>query len=304
MGNAIRELFIMYIVLAIGFGFNKKVKVSRESENTISKLIINITLPALTFYSIITDFNSEMLNQYLTLFVAGFFIAILGLAISYLSGKYIFNIKDVKVFSFLSSFGNNVYLGAPICYALFGNQGFIMAIVFDLGMAIVIWSLGVWMINEKIEVKKFSHNLKGLISPPLLSIIAGILVSYNNLTLPGVLMESAELIGGITIPLAMLFIGFKLSKFRIKEVLQNKFNYYISLVKLIIIPGIVLFSLSQSNIQQIILGVIIVESGMPVFVNSSIMLNEYADKGKIASGSVFVSTLLLLLSLPILLYFI
>lgn len=304
MGNAIRELFIMYIVLAIGFGFNKKVKVSRETENTISKLIINITLPALTFYSIITDFNSEMLNQYLTLFVAGFFIAILGLAISYLSGKYIFNIKDVKVFSFLSSFGNNVYLGAPICYALFGNQGFIMAIVFDLGMAIVIWSLGVWMINEKIEVKKFSHNLKGLISPPLLSIIAGILVSYNNLTLPGVLMESAELIGGITIPLAMLFIGFKLSKFRIKEVLQNKFNYYISLVKLIIIPGIVLFSLSQSNIQQIILGVIIVESGMPVFVNSSIMLNEYADKGKIASGSVFVSTLLLLLTLPILLYFI
>ncbi|MFN2362924.1 MAG: AEC family transporter, partial [Halarsenatibacteraceae bacterium] len=290
MGNAIRELFIMYIVLSIGFGFNKKVKVSRETENTISKLIINITLPALTFYSIINDFNSEMLNQYLTLFVAGFFIAILGLLISYLSGRFIFNIKDIPVFSFLSTFGNNVYLGAPICYALFGSQGFIMAIVFDLGMAVIIWSIGVWMINEKIEVKKFSHNLKGLISPPLLSIIAGILVSYNNLILPGVLMESAELIGGITIPLAMLFIGFKLSKFRIQEVLQNKFNYYISLVKLIIIPGIVLLLLGQSNIEQIILGVIIVESGMPVFVNSSIMLNEYADKGKIASGSVFVST--------------
>jgi len=304
MNNAIRELFIMYIVLSVGFGFNKKVDVSPETENIIAKLIINITLPALTFYSIITDFSSEMLSQYLTLFIAGFLIAILGLFISYLAGRYIFNIEDINVFSFLSSFGNNVYLGAPICYALFGSQGFIMAIVFDLGMAVVIWTLGVWMINENIKIDRVSQNLKGLISPPLLSIIGGILFVYSNIALPGVLLESTELIGGITIPLAMLFIGFKLSKFRIKEVVQNKFNYYVSLVKLIIIPGIVLILLRQSNIEQVILGVIIIESGMPVFVNSSIMLNEYANKGKLASGSVFVTTFLLLFTLPILMFFI
>ncbi len=57
MNNAIRELIIMYIVLSVGFGFNKKVNVSPETENTIAKLIINITLPALTFYSIIYGGN-------------------------------------------------------------------------------------------------------------------------------------------------------------------------------------------------------------------------------------------------------
>lgn len=304
MANVINELLIMYIVLFAGFVFSKKFEISKGTEQIISQLIINISLPALIFNSIVTDFNSEMINQYIVLFVAGFFVAISGLLISYTIGRFLLNVKEINVFSFLATFGNNIYLGAPICYALFGRQGFIMAIVFDLGMAIILWTVGIWMINQNTKSNQFSNSLKWLISPPLLSIISGILFSYNNILVPNAILETAELIGAITIPLAMLFIGFQLSKYNIKNIVFNKFYYYVSLVKLIIIPFVILLFLNHTGINQIIFGVIIIESGMPVFVNSSIILNKYAEKGELASVSVFVTTFIFLFTLPILIIFI
>ncbi len=304
MNNVIRELFVMYIIIAVGFGFNKKVNVSEDTKRTISQLIINITLPAMTVYSIMDGFNSEMIRQYMILVLAGLFVGILGLLISYSTGKYIFNIKNINVFSFLSSFGNTVYLGAPICYALFGSKGFIMALVFNLGIQIIIWTLGVWLVSDNIKSNNIAHNLKGLISPPLISIIVGIIIAYYSISLPKVIVETTELVGGVTVPLAMLFIGFNLSEYHVKEIIQNKYYYSVGLNKLIIIPFIVLFLLKQSNINQILLGVIILETGMPVAVNSSIILNKYAGKGEVASGSIFVTTFFFLFTLPILIVFI
>lgn len=300
-----RQLFIMFAVIFIGYFLKKNNQISPKTEKEIAGLIINIGFPSLIFFNILTEFQPTMIDKYFVILLAGIIITFFSLFVGYIN-SIIFGIKNKKLFSFLATFSNNVFIGAPVCLALFGSQGFIMAILYDFGMGTMLWSAGIWFVSDNYD-KKAGGNLhikeffRNIFSPPLISLFIGFFLAFNGLNVPEVFLELTEMIGNITIPLAMIFIGLQIAKSNKIDFINRKI-FMLSLIRLLLIPLAVLFFIRYLNFEMIVKNVIVVVASMPVFASSPVILEKYAKESEFASEAVFSTTLLFILTFPIILF--
>lgn len=293
------SFIVMFILIFIGLVLNKKKDISDNTISFISDIIIDISVPALIFVSIIRDYDSKMFRQYYILPIFGIVISVVGLVISWLIGRKILKLdNNIEDFIFVSIFGNNLYLGGPLCLILFGSQGLIMAILLDFGVSVFLWSIGILLINE--NQKTFNSNfILKLINPPILGMLMGLLVILFKVNVPSFVLNVSDLLGGLTIPLAMIFIGIQIPINEIKDNIINKKICFVSIIKLLLIPISIYFLTGFFDIPNILRHVIILESAMPVFASSTVIMLKYNRDVKFVASSVCITTILSLITIPL-----
>ncbi|RQD73243.1 MAG: AEC family transporter, partial [Halanaerobium sp. MSAO_Bac5] len=210
--SVLEQLFLMGVLISLGFYLNRSDKINQSAEKGIAELTIDIAFPALIFTNIIRDFDLNMLREYLIVPVAAIIITLLTIAVVILIGKKLsYSQKEREEFTFITAFSNNIFVGAPICLALFGSQGLILAILYDFGMQMILWTLGVSMLKDQAE-RENSNFLGNMFSPPIIALLIGLAVVLLAIELPEVVLNTTNSIGVITVPLAMIFIGLQLGK--------------------------------------------------------------------------------------------
>jgi len=165
----LEQLLLMGVLIALGFYLNKSGKIKQAAEKGIAELTIDIAFPALIFTNIIKDFDLNMLKQYLIVPVSALIITVISIAIIFLiSNLFGYSKKEKEEFTFVTVFSNNIFVGAPICYALFGPQGLILAILYDFGMQLILWTVGIWILKDSSQNSEsnflliyFLHRLSG-----------------------------------------------------------------------------------------------------------------------------------------------
>ncbi|ADQ15769.1 AEC family transporter [Halanaerobium hydrogeniformans] len=300
--SVLEQLFLMGVLISLGFYLNRFNKINQSAEKGIAELTIDIAFPALIFTNIIIDFDLNMLREYLIVPAAAIVITLITIAaVIFIGKKLSYSKKEREEFTFITAFSNNIFVGAPICLALFGSQGLILAILYDFGMQIILWTLGVSMLKEKKE-KENSNFLGNMFSPPIIALLIGLVIVLLGIELPQVILNTTNSIGVITVPLAMIFIGLQLGKSDFKSVLGNKKIYLLSFLRLIFLPGVVYFSLGIFSLGPLLRGVITILSAMPVFASSSVILQKYGRPSNFASEAIFATILFMGLTLPIFVY--
>jgi predicted permease len=78
--------------------------------------------------------------------------------------------------------------------------------------------------------------------------------------------------------------------------------YIITAIRLLIIPCLVFFTLRQFFSETILLGVPVLLSAMPVASSTIFIAEEYGGDVKAATKGVFLSTLLCMVTLPLIGY--
>ena len=179
----------------------------------LSKIVVKITLTAV----IVTSFSGQQLDYsmlILTLIVFGFGVILM------LTG-YFMNLRrgrQAQAFGLLNTTGCNVgNFIMPFALSFLGPSGVMAVSLFDVGNSLVCLG-GAFGIASTIkdETKKFSllPILKAMSrSVPLMTYLFMTLLAALHLTLPGPVIEFAEIIGRSNAFLAMLMIGvgFRLS---------------------------------------------------------------------------------------------
>jgi predicted permease len=120
---------------------------------------------------------------------------------------------------------------------------------------------------------------------------------------PAILKNTIDLVGGMTTPAAMLILGSTLACIPIKEVFSEIRIYFIAIVKLLIIPVVTWLILRLFVTDHLMLGVLVTLSAMPTATNATLLSMEYDGNEKLASKGVFLTTLLSVLTIPLLLIF-
>ena len=144
------------------------------------------------------------------------------------------------------------------------------------------------------------NNPKELITPGFISIIIGVTLFLLDIKLPVVLGETLATVGGITTPLAMFIIGYKLGKMKIKDMLGDWTAYIVSAFRLLVLPAIVLGALVLFGVEMTVLTkVIAMEIAMPVATCTVIFVEQYKGNTEFASKCVLLSTLLSVVTIPI-----
>jgi predicted permease len=103
----------------------------------------------------------------------------------------------------------------------------------------------------------------------------------------------------------MLYIGAMLAFSDVGGLLGKKSLYIISFNRLILVPAILisLFALFATiaglSPERLVFSVIILEASMPCMASVVIMVKEFGADDRLAVGNVFVSTILSILTLPL-----
>ena len=106
-------------------------------------------------------------------------------------------------------------------------------------------------------------------------------------------------LGLLTTPLSMLLVGSLLATMPVKSVFVNWRAYVVSLLRLLLFPLVVWVVLESLRLPEMLVGIPTVIAAMPAAVNSAVLAEQYDGNAALASQIVFLSTLLAVLSIPL-----
>jgi predicted permease len=250
-------------------------------------LIMRVGAPCLVFSSLVSyeiqfDQASEMI---LATFVATGVMA--GLA------AMVLRLARLPLNTFLApmTFGNTGNMGIPLCYFAFGEAGLALAIcvfatttVLHFTFGQVIWSSRVsWL-----EVAK---------TPLVWSAGLALIVMAWGVDVPAWLNRTTSLLGGFTVPLMQLTLGVSLARLGIVRFGRSA---GLALLKLVVGVTAGCAAVWLFELEGLSAGVLILGSAMPVAVFNYMFAERYERSPEEVAGVVVVSTLLALLTIPLL----
>ena len=204
--SQIAKIILPIIIIAlIGFIFGKLKKTELKS---MADFIIYIASPALA----ITQLSMQHMTipEIFSISMSAALI-ILGLgAIAWL----LFKITKTAVPNGIYlpiMFMNSGYIGYPLVLFAFGGEGLSKAIIFNMTNAILVFSVGIYIISQGKDRWQF------LKVPFIYAAVLGILLSLTGLKLPPFIYAPLYLLGATTIPLAIFMLGSSLAKTKINS---------------------------------------------------------------------------------------
>lgn len=295
--NVLIPVFAIFILGYIG---EKKIGFDPRSISAMSLYIMTPVLVFETFYTNVLD--SDYL--YITIFALGLCAALILLVylISYIRG---YSTKEKCGLILGSVFMNNGNYGTPVALLLFGAAGFDYAIILMVIQTIVMATVGIYFAARGSDIGGGFKDTIGVVMrmPIIYGAVAGWLFQVTGITIGSSFMTTLDLVGNAAIPTIMLVLGMQLAKISLKNVEKEKVFYAVTL-KLAIAPiiawGIGYFLPVDMLLKQLM----VVMAGMPAAANTTMYAIQFNTEPEFVSVCTFVSTILSLVSLPVIFAFI
>jgi len=246
----------------------------------------------------------------------GIFALIIGGVFGLMAAKYFrLQRKDMGSMFACGSFTNIGSIGALICYLFLGEEGFAMVPIYKLFEQVIYYAVGFPI------AKSFSNNIakkENIISQlkkvftdifvivALISIIIGIFLNLSGIERP----IFYKTINAIFIPIGTVIllasIGLAIKFGRMKSYIKEGIT--VSIIKFILVPSVIstiAIFLGYGIIEGgLPLKVVIILSSMPVAFSALIPVSIYDLNLDLANSCWLISTLGLIIILPILFYII
>jgi predicted permease len=288
------------ILGAAGYVLVKKNVFGQEGLNTLSRLVVEVTLPVLIFSQLITDFKFNAFPEWWIFPLMSMAITMLGLVLGLLFSGFVKGGKQRMQFLSLIAFQNSGYLPLALVAAVLPPEKagpmFIYLFMFLLGFNLVVWSFGVYMLSLH-ERKRF--EMGGLFSPPVISTLLslGIIFLGANRFIPDAVLKPLKMIGVCTVPLAMFVVGGSLALIHVKHA-DKKAMASMILVKLIIMPLIGLWLVTQFRFPEFIGLMIIMQLAVPPATSLSVIIRHYKKEDLLISQGIFWGHIVSLITIP------
>lgn len=294
MASPIEVILIPTLMILLGMFLKQKEFLQEDAQETLSNIVLYIALPSMIFINLRqANISQEML-----------FLPILGIATSFilLIIAYLYcrsrNYSKKRAWTIMiaSSIMNTGFIGFPVSLGVFGNEGFLNAIFFDLATSTMIVVYGV------ILAKEFGGDRREVIKNtitfiPLWAVIFGLLFNVFNIPLVYVVENILDYFGQATIPLIMLAIGLSLDYKNIKSCLSD--SIAVSIFKLVLAPLIIFVMLSLLKIRGMAFNIAILEAAMSTAGNSLVLAVQYDLDADLMSSLIFVTVVLSVVTLTV-----
>lgn len=291
------QIFILVLLMAVGYVAYAAGVMDRHSTRKISGFLINVTIPALIISSMQVPFSSsrlleseEMLLLTGALYIFSFLIA---WGVSRVLSR---SPREEGVYQFALVFSNVGFMGFPVINAIYGSDALFFVAIFNLVFNIFVFSVGIAMMTRG---QSRAFDPKMLLNPGIVASILGFLLFLGSVEIPSPFIDSIDILGGVTTPLAMIIVGALLATFPVAEMIGTWRTAAASFVRLIALPVAFWFLLRPFVSDPLVFGVLIILAAMPAAANTSIFAEEYGSDARLASQIVFISTIFSLVTIPL-----
>jgi malate permease and related proteins len=187
------------------------------------------------------------------------------------------------------TFGNTGNLGLPLALFAYGQAGFDLAIVVFAVMAILSFTLGVWVVAGA------GAHRAALREPILWGTILGAVCLLLDLRPPVWVGTTLDLVGQMAIPLMLLTLGVAISRLQPRSLGRA---LWLSVVKLGICVAVPYAVGLWLGLPRLALAVLVLQVATPVAVTSYMLAAKFHARADEVAGMVVVSTLLSVAALP------
>ena len=290
----LKRLVVMFLFMGIGAYLFKKKHISEEGSKSFGNLLIRLVLPCVIINAFLVERTQERINALLISVV----FSVLLLTLSILISRILFGKDPVRHFA--SAFSNPGFFGIPLIGALFSGDAVFYVAPFIACLKILLWTYGVATLKEE----KIQINLKNIIcSPFIISFALGLVLFFSGVKVPGIIGDVISGSAALNTPIAMIVSGVYLAKVNLKSMITSRKLYLLSAVRLCLIPLIsaALLSLLPGSYYELKI-CLLIASACPVGSNVAVYAQLHNKDYVYAVETVVLSTLLSIVSIPVLIF--
>lgn len=296
----LQQMIIMFLLMSVGFVGSKIGMITEETSKRLSAIVVNIANPAMILVSGISDERMEG-RELLSLTVVILAIYAVLLLLAYLLPVLLrVDPKSRGVYQAMTVFSNIGFMGYPIIAALYGSSAILYGALYSIPFNILIYTFGVSALRKKengAEKKKLS--LKEVLNIGVITSIVSLILYLWQIRVPGFLTDTLSYLGNLTAPLSMMVIGASMTSISLRELFTDVRLLLFSLIKLLLIPVLGMLLIRQVVTNEVICGVFMIMLTTPAGSMTAMLAQEYDGDYETASRGVTLTTLLSVITMPV-----
>ena len=295
-GILIYLLIKIFIMIVLGYVLRKKNIITEELHKGLSNLLMYAVLPS----SILSATGSGMIDALRrnlclsTVIVCGYYVVTL--AVSFLISRGL-SLPDKKagILVNLAVFANIGFIGFPLIKELYGDEGTIYAVIYNLAYQIFVFTFGVFLLSgaKKMQLKKLIQD------PTTIASVIAAFLFVSPVKLPSVILGAFSSIGDMVLPISMMIVGSSMVGIKFSQIIRDKYSFLVSLLRLAVFPLVMLAVLKLLRIDSVLTNTIVVLTALPCGSLNVIMAEQYDCEPVFAAQTVIQSMVLMLISVPL-----
>jgi hypothetical protein len=298
--SLIEGVVLMLTIISLA-ALLKKVKVlKKEDSQLFSKIVLQITLPAVIFSSLsVQNFQSEFLIMAAIMAVIEIMVLFLAWGIASLLK---FKKGEKGALILVSAFGMTTMLGYPIIRQVFPGSELAMEeaiVTSEFGVGLLLFILGpliaMYYGESKVEGRFVMKSVKKFfISPIFISLVGGIAVSFMPINHSGHLftgfIQFFTLIGNANLLMVAFTIGLIIEFKKVKGIYL--FLIFAVLFKLGIKPILAVWLTDFNNFTTMMREIVVIETALPSAILTAVFAKQYNCRPDLVSLAIVLSLIL------------
>ena len=299
---ALAQIGIFLVLICVGIIAVKVKILDGHSLTSVSRLVIQISLPAYIFINAVNSATRQSLADSMIVIPLGIAIYMLLLVVSMLIEKA-FHLQGNRKRVFRASliYGNIGFMGIPLVTVLYPDTALLYVSVFTIVDQLFFWTYGVLLTKPVSDGRRRISlaNFKNLLSPPLIAIILAIIFIIAQIHIPQFFDSALTAIGNTSMPLALIYIGGVLCISDIRPALRCGELYTGIIVKMTILPVICYVVMCLIGISEDMAGTLAFIVALPGIEMVPMLAKTEGSEGDYAVCAIMMTTIACLLTLPI-----
>jgi len=222
------QVTVMFLLTAVGIFSKKKGILNDAAARCMSTLLLNVALPCVMISSLYRVKEQALLKGFALAFILGIAMHTLAIIVSRVFVKKREG-YEMHAERFSITYANSAYMAIPMIRAAMGEEATFYATAVVAVFLLFHWTHGVVELGGKFNSAKLVKN------PGIVSVLAGLVLFWFQIPLPGPVLDTVKLLGGLTTPLSMIIAGVFLSELKVADI-KGKDMYWAALIRTVIVP--------------------------------------------------------------------
>ena len=292
----LQQTIIMFALMLLGLLLSRRGMITEQGSRDLSNVLLYAVIPCVILRSYMSEFSTEKLRAMgLSALIAVIAFAA-SIAVAYLTCGTRHRIENFAV-----AFGNAGFIGIPLVTAVFGPEAAFYVVSFSTFANLLQWTYGIVIISGKKE----TMNLRMVfVNPVFISMVIGSALFVLQPALPTVVTGTIGYIADGNTVLAMIILGYYLSKVQLRGLFADVRLYLFSALRLLVVPAVTIlvflpFPFARGEITLITL----IAAATPIASSTAIFAQKFDQDYRRAVSYVCLSTILSVATLPLVMLF-
>ena len=286
-------------LILLGLVLTKLHLLDEKGSAVLSTLVVHVFNPALIISSVCEGGLQTQGDTVIEAIICGVFLYALLILIAivvYMRSKALE--EEVSICKMIVIFSNTAFVGYPILRALYGDFAVFVFSLMHLPFNILIFTYGRSLLQKGNHQKM---TVKDIFSIGTVSSIVALILYFGNISVPVRVADFFGILGDACVPLSMIVIGVSLAHASWKNVLKSKNINMVVFLRLIVLPMLIAWITLLLPISTFNRELLVISGALPAGSMIVVLAKEYKANDGLASAGVFLTTLLSVVTIPLML---